>query len=294
MNADAKPDVSAACQDYSKIWAEATSRVLEQLHGSAITAKLQPSASSVALPAEGDESLWVQFKVTGALSGEQAFQFNKSDGVRMAQLLMSEPMDGNTELDETRADALNEVFRQFAGVAATVCKAQYGTEVQFELQPAKAPDWKAIASISWTFAATQVSPLHWTLTLNPDLSSGIETKAVGAKPETVASSTESAKSGPPSANAAGVSGLPTNLDLLLDVELEASLRFGQREMLLRDILELRPGSVIELDRRIEEPAELMVAGRVVARGEVVIVDGSYGLRVTDVAQPRQRLESVKT
>jgi flagellar motor switch protein FliN/FliY len=85
---------------------------------------------------------------------------------------------------------------------------------------------------------------------------------------------------------------PANLDLLLDVVLEASLRFGQREMLLRDILDLHPGSVIELDRRVQEPAELIVAGRVIAHGEVVIVDGNYGLRITDIAQASQRLESL--
>jgi flagellar motor switch protein FliN/FliY len=87
---------------------------------------------------------------------------------------------------------------------------------------------------------------------------------------------------------------PANLDLLLDVALEATLRFGQREMILREILELRPGSVVELNRRIQEPAELLVAGRVIARGEVVIVDGAYGLRITDITQPHQRLESVET
>jgi flagellar motor switch protein FliN/FliY len=98
----------------------------------------------------------------------------------------------------------------------------------------------------------------------------------------------------PGESAAADAAAPANLDLLLDVVLEASLRFGQREMLLRDILELHPGSVIELDRRVQEPAELIVAGRVIAHGEVVIVDGNYGLRITDVAQASQRLESLGT
>ncbi len=73
-----------------------------------------------------------------------------------------------------------------------------------------------------------------------------------------------------------------NFGLVLDVEVEASLRFGQREMQLREILDLHVGSVIELDRRVKEPVELVVAGRVIARGEVVIVDGNYGLRVVEV------------
>lgn len=82
-----------------------------------------------------------------------------------------------------------------------------------------------------------------------------------------------------------------NLDLLLDVPLDVSLRFGGRQMVLKDILELGPGAVIELDRGVQDPVELLVAGRVVAHGEVVILDGNYGLRVTEIASPRHRLST---
>jgi flagellar motor switch protein FliN len=73
-----------------------------------------------------------------------------------------------------------------------------------------------------------------------------------------------------------------NLDLLMDVELEVLLRFGERSMLLRDVLELDAGSVLELERNVGDPADLLLDGRVIARGEVVVVDGNYGLRVLEV------------
>jgi flagellar motor switch protein FliN/FliY len=57
-------------------------------------------------------------------------------------------------------------------------------------------------------------------------------------------------------------------------------------------VELTSGSVIELDRQVQEPADLLLGEKLIARGEVVIVDGNYGLRVTEVADPRQRLEGV--
>lgn len=75
-----------------------------------------------------------------------------------------------------------------------------------------------------------------------------------------------------------------NLELLRDAELEVTLRFGEGEMALRDILELDTGAVIELDRQLQEPAELFAGGKLVARGEVVVVDGNYGLKVTEVVQ----------
>jgi flagellar motor switch protein FliN len=73
-----------------------------------------------------------------------------------------------------------------------------------------------------------------------------------------------------------------NISLLENVELEVTLRFGQRQLSLREIGELRAGSVVELDKQVQDPAELLLGERVVARGEVVIVDGNYGLRVTEV------------
>jgi flagellar motor switch protein FliN/FliY len=88
----------------------------------------------------------------------------------------------------------------------------------------------------------------------------------------------------PGDHAMANSGSP--LDLLLDVQLEATIRFGERQLLLRDILSAGPGSLIELDRELQEPADLLVAGRLIARGEVVVVNGHFGLRVTELVGPR--------
>ena len=83
------------------------------------------------------------------------------------------------------------------------------------------------------------------------------------------------------------------LGLLYDVELDATLQFGSKEMRLRDVLELSPGDVVELDRHIAEPVELVVGDRIVARGEVVVASGNFALRITEVATPQLRLESIR-
>jgi flagellar motor switch protein FliN len=88
-------------------------------------------------------------------------------------------------------------------------------------------------------------------------------------------------------------GVNPGVELLLDVELEASLRFGCREMPLGEILDLGPGDVVQLDRHIADPVDLIVGDKIVARGEVVLVNGNFGLRVTEVATPRKRLESIR-
>ena len=87
--------------------------------------------------------------------------------------------------------------------------------------------------------------------------------------------------------------LDTRMDILCDIELDATLRFGSREMRLQEVLELGPGSVLELDRHVSEPMDLVVGDRIVARGEVVVSNGNFALRVTEVATPQLRLESIR-
>jgi flagellar motor switch protein FliN len=91
----------------------------------------------------------------------------------------------------------------------------------------------------------------------------------------------------------GSSAIGAGIDLLNDIELDATLQFGSREMPLRDVLELGPGDVVELDRHVSEPVDLVVGDRIVARGEVVVVNGNFALRVTEVATPQLRLESIR-
>jgi len=88
-------------------------------------------------------------------------------------------------------------------------------------------------------------------------------------------------------------GSQSKMDLLCDIDLDATLRFGAREMSLHEVLELGPGTVVELDRHIAEPVDLLVGDRIVARGEVVVVSGNFALRVTEVATPQLRLESIR-
>lgn len=90
-----------------------------------------------------------------------------------------------------------------------------------------------------------------------------------------------------------IRGGDVGLSLLFDIELEATLQFGARELPLREIVELGPGDVLELDRHVSDPVDLVVGDRIVARGEVVVVNGNFALRITEVATPQLRLETMR-
>lgn len=84
-----------------------------------------------------------------------------------------------------------------------------------------------------------------------------------------------------------------NLDLLLDVDIPISVEVGRAQMTLDEVLNLVPGSVVALDKKAEEPVDLRVNGKLVARGEVVLVDDSYGLRITQIVDAAGRIEMLR-
>ena len=93
--------------------------------------------------------------------------------------------------------------------------------------------------------------------------------------------------GPP---AAGVGAQEMNLNLILDVAVTLALEVGRARMSVRDLLQLAPGAVVELDRLAGEPLDVLVNGVRVARGEVVVVNEKFGIRLTEVVSATERME----
>jgi flagellar motor switch protein FliN len=96
----------------------------------------------------------------------------------------------------------------------------------------------------------------------------------------------------PLENRAGASGAPaaTNLDFILDIPMEVSVELGRSKMLISDLLQLGQGSVIELTKLAGEPLEVLVNQKLIARGEVVVVNEKFGIRLTDIVSPTERVK----
>ena len=89
----------------------------------------------------------------------------------------------------------------------------------------------------------------------------------------------------------GVNG-EVNLDLVLDIPVDVSLRVGSTELPIRDLVRLVEGSVVALDRDAHEPLDVLVNGTLIAHGEIVVVDERFGVRLTDVVSPIERIEKL--
>jgi flagellar motor switch protein FliN len=83
------------------------------------------------------------------------------------------------------------------------------------------------------------------------------------------------------------------LELLLDVPLDLSVELGRTRMSIQELLSLGPGSVVELDKLAGEPLDILVNGRLVARGEAVVVNDKFGIRITDIVSPAERVARLR-
>jgi flagellar motor switch protein FliN/FliY len=257
---------------------KATSEVFSQALGANWSVEID--TADVAPSADASVSCF-QLSTSQGLEGNASIQIGSAGALLLAQKFLGEPVDPSVELNQDRKDALEELLRQVAGMAATTLKSLFG-ETKLEVSTIDPPSWQGV----------KVGLLA------SDASSGRLTLELRLSPELLASvsSTKSATSAtPPAANveasSAALSREP-NFDLLLGVNLNLTLRFGQRVLMLREILDLNAGSVIELDRDVQEPADLLLGDKIIARGQVVIVDGNYGIRITEVVDAQQRIRTL--
>lgn len=86
--------------------------------------------------------------------------------------------------------------------------------------------------------------------------------------------------------------LPTGIELILDVPLELTVELGRKRMFIKEVLELTVGSIVELDRVAGEPVDVLVNGRIMARGEVVVIEDNFGIRITEIINPQEQLVEI--
>jgi flagellar motor switch protein FliN len=195
--------------------------------------------------------------------------------LRAAGLETVELADARNTWMEVLSQALSSLARSTGGVLGREINCGSGSE---QTPPADADEW---VQIRLRFEAP-LPPL-W-LTLGTALLAALESAAGLAPPPAAGPETGASPAG---------GGYPRTLDLLLDVELPVSISFGRTQIPMRDVLKLTTGSIVELNRDVSDPVEVLVNQSLIARGEVVVIDGNYGVRIQEVVSAQDRLRSVR-
>jgi flagellar motor switch protein FliN len=182
---------------------------------------------------------------------------------------------------EILGQSLSGLARSIGGLLAREVACEGGAERAPEANP------EIAASVSLTFGELPQPPL-WI---------GFSPKLVAVISQPAGTDSSEAPAAPIDTGSeparAGRNDISPTMDLLLDVELPVSVSFGKTEIPMKDVLKLTTGSIVELNRGVNEPVEVLVNHCLIARGEVVVVEGNYGVRIQQIISRSDRLRSVR-
>lgn len=256
------------------------------------------------------------------IKGNNMLLLDISDSGKIANLMMGG--DGQVMMDtltELELSAVGEAMNQMIGAASTAMATMFNRVV--DILPPEVNIWteNEITTSNATDITTAVCEISFQLVVENVLEStimqvftmdavkdmiqimlGDEAEVLEASPtqETLVAApvheeTEKVSVQKPKFQAlesSGVKNTPKNLDLIMDVPLDFSVMLGESKKTIRDILALGTGSVVELDKLTDEPLNIYVNGKIIAQGEVVVINESFGIRITNILSKENRLRSI--
>lgn len=303
-----RPLVRMICEQASSVVTTVLSRTVD-IHLENIL-----GAAAFQMPEElASNSLSLRVGVRKELPGTIDAIFTKGDVAILADLMLMG--SGSADYSDEHKDAMQEIINQVMGSLTTTISSELGVSVEMsqcevnDFHPAQIGGG-AVADcalkvegfpntrVAWLFDDRLVesvksrlkkekldSTMSFSSNVDPMGSLGLSEPSRPASQPMVQMRSEGG-------NPFGSTGNKA-LDLLMDIELPISIELGRTQMSLKRILELGPGAIVEMDRFAGEPVDLLINGKVVARGEVVVVDENFGVRIVSLVTPEERIKLLR-
>lgn len=275
-------------------WGDSLAQVLEsmtdqrpEVDWQTVTGPLPEIASATGAGPEGDMLWWEQpFQVAPDIvawvaAPRATWEYAGTLTLKAAGLETVESGEARNTWFEILGQSLSAMGRSISAFLGREVTCASGVE-----RPPD-PEHQEWASVSLKFADQALAPLL--VALSPALIALISTPPP-------ADQTEPQEAPPPRAELAAPDPAPLHsrtMDLLLDVDLPVSISFGKAQLLMKDVLKLTTGSIVELNRGVTEQVEVLVNQCLIARGEVVVIDGNYGVRIQEIASRQDRLRTLR-
>ncbi len=288
-------------QDFIKIFIQEVVSTLEGLVGKAPSVGLEKEVSHSEEAWESLISVPYARVVISAIEKEESSIELLAPVVlvtALSDLMLGGEGASKEEMDNDDLDAFKEMSSNIFGAIATSLKSQellpklnfttINAEIAKELP--KKEDYAKMMVFSFKMEAIKESQII--LLTTAAFERQFEKTHKEEKEETIKSVTEAAEE--IKTHDASLENIEIrNISMLLDVKLNVKVCIGQKKMILKDVVSMDIGSVVELDQLVNDPLEILVDDKVIAKGEVVIVDGNFGIQITDIGTKKERLEQLK-
>jgi len=316
-------NTAEVARPFMKIICEQASSVVTTVLSRAVDFQLQwlVAGENAVVPEElANKALFLKVAFRKDLTGTLAFAISKPEVAILADLMLMG--SGNSDYSDEHKDAIQEIINQVMGSVITTLDSQMHASV--EIGQSEVADFKGISDIKGGGIGTVSLRVEGfpdqkvLLYLDEALMKAIEARNTAPTSSAVADTSlsslgigggapaasatspapASAPAAAPAAPAPMVSGVFAStgnkaLDLLMDIELPIVIELGRTQMSLKRILELGPGAIVEMDRLAGEPVDILINGKVVARGEVVVVDENFGVRIISLVTPEERIKLLR-
>jgi len=325
-------NTAEVARPFFKIICEQASSIVTTVLSRAVDFQLQwlVAGENSVIPEElATQSLCMNVDVKKDVVGKMIFAMSKTEVATLSDLMLMG--SGHTDFNEDHKDAICEIINQITGSCITIMNSQlhlaldlgqavvsdFGGKNNFKggavatvlVKIEEFPDQKILVILddplltgikSKSFTKTDSGSDTSLASLGLSASSSSPSSGLGSVPS--AGALHTGGGGPVAAppafapsSAGGVFGSTGNkaLDLLMDIELPIVIELGRTQMSLKRILELGPGAIVEMDRLAGEPVDILINGKVVARGEVVVVDENFGVRILSLVSPEERLKLLR-
>jgi len=231
----------------------------------------------------------VEIEVSGDGNGKIKFLISAQSATALGDMMLAGEGEEKDEMNEEDLDAIKEIVSNIMGSLSTALSAQQSfPKLNFSTTSA---EFKNEVDSSWNSYSYRVNldfeingkNYDWIVLFDNDIYSTLKGESSSSSQET------NTQSSPTHSTVEMDSEEFKNLKLLLDVKLNLRVRIGSKKMLLKDVLSMDIGSIVELNQLANEPLEVLIDDKKIAEGEVVIVDGNFGIQITSIGTKKERM-----
>lgn len=284
---------------FMKLFESETVGTIEALIGQAPSLELKEEQELSIISNIIPPIVMLHIAVSGAINSSAIIALTPNLVASLSDMMMGEEASDREDIGDDDLDAAKEITSNILGAISNSLSAQKElpllsfniTKVEYIGENKEVSLENYSKMFVYTFKIENLKSLMMFI-IDEKLENIIFNKAKPAAQESPASAFLNTQNSAPSVSLS--SDEMTNISLIMDVKLPVKVRIGKKKMLLKDVLSMDIGSVVELNQLANDPLEILVDDHVIAEGEVVIVDGNFGVQITTIGTKRERLNQLRS
>ena len=284
--------------EFIKLFESETAGTIEALIGEAPTLELQEEQELSIISNIIPPIVLVKITVSGAVDAKAMIALPANLAASLADLMMGEEVSDREDVSDDDLDASKEIISNIFGAIGNSLSAQKEMPVlSFAIDGIEFINGEEEVSLEefskmyiYKFNVGDLSSLYMFI-MDEKLGNALSGESSSGEQATGSNLSETSGDATPSIDMSNDE--MRNIGLIMDVKLPVRVRIGRKKMLLKDVLNMDIGSVIELNQLANDPLEILVDNNVIALGEVVIVDGNFGVQITSIGTKKERLNQLK-